>query len=152
MSRSRATIAESVFAMAILAWPAVARAELTVFAGVEYFNWQEDTTPSVKETGPLLVGGLIWIQDKEQGLLFGYRGEIYFGQVNYNGADQSGAPVTTNVDYFGLLNEGQLRYRFPLRGASTSMRCSRQAQICGGGSFQAIVRRKTGALSMLVWA
>jgi hypothetical protein len=114
VSRSRATVA--VFAMAILAWPAVARAELTVFAGVEYFNWQEDTTPSVQETGPLLVGGLIWIQDKEQGLLFGYRGEIYFGQVNYNGADQSGAPVTTNVDYFGLLNEGQLRYRFPLRG------------------------------------
>ena len=45
---------------------AAARAELTVFAGVEYFNWQEATTPSVQETGPLLAGGLIWIQDKER--------------------------------------------------------------------------------------
>ena len=60
---------------------AAARAELTVFAGVEYFDWQEDTSPSVQETGPLLAGGLIWMQDKQQGLLFGYRGEIYFGQV-----------------------------------------------------------------------
>jgi hypothetical protein len=94
-----------------------ARAELTVFAGIEYFDWQEDTAPSVKETGPLLAGGLIWTQDKEQGLLFGYRGEIYFGQVTYNGAYLfSGAPATGNVDYFGVLNEGQLRYRFPLRG------------------------------------
>ena len=97
---------------------ATARAELTVFAGIEYFNWQEDTAPSVKETGPLLAGGLIWIQNKEQGLLFGYRGEIYFGQVNYSGAYLlTGVPATGNVDYFGVLNEGQLRYRFPLRGS-----------------------------------
>jgi hypothetical protein len=92
-----------------------ARAELTVFAGVEYFRWQEETTPSVQETGPLLAGGMIWVQDKERGLLFGYRGQIYFGQVDYDGADLfTGAPVTTTVDYFGVLNEGQLRYRFPL--------------------------------------
>jgi hypothetical protein len=96
---------------------ATARAELTVFAGAEYFNWQESATPSVEETWPLLAGGLIWIQDKEKGLLFGYRGQVYFGQVNYNGADFfTGAPLTTTVDYFGVLNEGQLRYRFALRG------------------------------------
>ncbi len=96
---------------------AAARAELTVFGGLEYFNWQEETTPSVQETGPLFAGGLIWIQDKEQGLLFGYRGELYFGQVNYNGAELfTGAAVSTNVEYFGVLNEGQMRYRFPLRG------------------------------------
>jgi hypothetical protein len=94
-----------------------ARAELTVFAGVEYFNWQEDTSPTVKETGPLLVGGLIWMQDKDKGILFGYRGQVYFGQVNYSGSDLfTGAPITAKVDYFGVLNEGQLRYRFPLRG------------------------------------
>ena len=94
-----------------------ARAELTVFAGVEYFNWQEDTTPAVQETGPLLAGGLMWIQDKQQGLLFGYRGEVYFGQVNYSGAELfTGAPATSQVEYSGVLNEGQLRYRFALRG------------------------------------
>ena len=51
---------------------ATARAELTVFAGIEYFNWQEDTSPTVEETGPLLAGGLIWMQDKDKGILFGY--------------------------------------------------------------------------------
>jgi hypothetical protein len=106
-----------VYGLLLLLMAASARAELTVFAGVEYFNWQEETTPSVQETGPLLAGGLIWIQDREQGLLFGYRGEIYFGEVNYSGADLfTGAPATTNVQYFGVLNEGQLRYRFPLQG------------------------------------
>lgn len=108
----------SAWALLLLLIAATARAELTVFAGVEYFNWQEDTTPSVKENGPLLAGGLIWIQDKENGLLFGYRGEIYFGQVNYDGADLfTGTPLTAKVDYFGVLNEGQLRYRFPSRGS-----------------------------------
>jgi hypothetical protein len=107
----------SVYGLLLLLMAASARAELTVFAGVEYFNWQEETTPSVQETGPLLAGGLIWIQDREQGLLFGYRGEIYFGQVNYSGAELfTGTPATTNVEYFGVLNEGQLRYRFPLKG------------------------------------
>jgi hypothetical protein len=96
-----------------LLFAATAHAELTVFAGIEYFNWREDTSPSVKETGPLLAGGLSWIQDKDKGILFGYRGQVYFGQVNYDGADLfTGQPVSTNVNYFGLLNEGQLRYRF----------------------------------------
>jgi len=107
----------SACAFLLLLIAATARAELTVFGGAEYFHWQEDTTPSVKETGPLLTGGMIWMQDKDRGLLFGYRGEIYFGQVNYDGADLfTGAPATATVEYFGVLNEGQLRYRFPLRG------------------------------------
>ena len=52
----------------------MARAELTVYGGVEYFDWHESTTPSVQETGPLGLGGLIWLQDRDRGLLFGYRG------------------------------------------------------------------------------
>ena len=130
---------KTVCTFALLFIAATARAELTVFAGVEYFNWQEDTSPSVKETGPLLAGGLIWMQDKEQGLLFGYRGEIYFGQVNYNGAELfTGAPATANVDYFGVLNEGQIRYRFPLRG-NRALGCSASG---GRGSLAAAVSRQ----------
>jgi hypothetical protein len=57
------------------------------------------------------------MQDKDKGILFGYRGQVYFGQVNYDGAELfTGAPLTAKVDYFGVLNEGQLRYRFPLSG------------------------------------
>jgi hypothetical protein len=94
---------------------AAARAELTLYAGVEYFYWKEYTTPSVQETGPLVLGGLVWLQDRERGLLFGYRGQIYTGQVDYDGAELfTGAPLTGTVQYFGVLNEGQLRYRFPV--------------------------------------
>src|SRR5262249_13677749 len=66
--------------LALLIGP-LARAELTVYGGVEYFDWRESTTPSVTETGPLLLGGLIWQQDRDRGVLFGYRGEIYAGSV-----------------------------------------------------------------------
>jgi hypothetical protein len=94
---------------------AAARAELTVYAGVEYFDWKESTTPSVQETGPRVLAGVILLQDRERGLLFGYRGQIYSGQVEYNGAELfTGAPLTGTTQYFGVLNEGQLRYRFPV--------------------------------------
>ena len=91
-----------------------ARAELTVYGGAEYFDWRESTTPSVTETGPLALGGLIWLQGGERGLVFGYRGEIYAGSVNYDGADLfTGAPLQSTTDYLGVLNEGQVRYRIP---------------------------------------
>ena len=99
--------------LALLIAP-LASAELTVYGGIEYFDWRESTTPSVTETGPLLLGGLIWQQDRDRGVLFGYRGEIYAGSVNYDGADLfTGAPVQSTTQYFGVLNEGQVRYRIP---------------------------------------
>jgi len=92
----------------------LARAELTVYGGVEYFDWHESTTPSVQETGPLALGGLIWLQDRDRGLLFGYRGEIYAGSVNYDGANLfTGAPLQSTTQYLGMSNEAQLRYRIP---------------------------------------
>ena len=104
----------SVFALVVLLIAPVARAELTVYGGVEYFDWHESTTPSVQETGPLALGGLIWLQDRERGFLFGYRGELYAGSVDYDGADLfTGAPVQSTTQYLGILNEGQLRYRIP---------------------------------------
>jgi len=90
----------------------MARAELTVYGGLQYFDWRESTTPSVQETGPIALGGLIWLQDRERGLMFGYRGEIYWGSVNYDGAELfTGTPVQSTTQYFGVLNEGQVRYR-----------------------------------------
>jgi hypothetical protein len=112
----RAAILTSLIVCLLLA--ASTRAELTVYAGVEYFDWKEDTSPTVQETGPLLLGGLIWMQDKERGLLFGYTGKVYGGQVNYNGAELfTGAPLTGKTNYFGVLNDGQVRYRFALSGS-----------------------------------
>jgi hypothetical protein len=105
---------QPVFVLLLLLTAPMARAELTVYGGVEYFDWRESTTPSVTETGPLALGGLIWMQDRERGLVFGYRGEIYAGSVNYSGADLfTGAPLQSTTQYAGLLNEGQVRYRIP---------------------------------------
>jgi hypothetical protein len=106
---------KAVGALLLFVISTAARAELTLYAGVEYFDWNESTTPSVRETGPLALAGVILLQDRERGLLFGYRAEIYTGQVNYNGADLfTDAPVTGTTQYFGVLNEGQLRYRVPV--------------------------------------
>jgi len=112
-----ATLTSLIACLLLAAWPTFAHAELTVFVGAEYFDWKENTSPTVQETGPLLLGGVTLMQDKERGLLFGYLGEVYAGQVNYNGADlATGAPLTGKTDYFGVLNDGQMRYRFALKG------------------------------------
>ena len=104
-----------VIGLLLLVASAATRAELTLYAGVEYFDWKESTTPQVEETGPRALAGVILLQDRERGLLFGYRGQIYGGQVDYNGAELfTGAPVTGTVQYFGVLNEGQVRYRTPV--------------------------------------
>ena len=93
-----------------------ARAQWVVSAGVEASLWKEDSSPiGVKETGPLFVVGLDGMQRKDNGLLLAYRGKIYYGDVNYDGAqlDSPGTPITGTTTCFGTLDEAQLRYRLP---------------------------------------
>jgi hypothetical protein len=98
-------------AAALLA-PVSAYAELIVNGGVEYFRWTENTTPQVKETGPMGFIGLSYLQDKDAGVLFGYRGKIWGGSADYNGANLiTNAPLTSTTNYFGVNNELQARYR-----------------------------------------
>lgn len=92
--------------------PGVAGAELIVNAGVEYFYWKESTTPTVKETGPLATVGLAWTQDRDSGVLVGYRGTIWGGRTDYEGSTLIGnLPLTGTTDYFGIDNEFQVRVR-----------------------------------------
>jgi hypothetical protein len=89
-----------------------AAAEFSVSLGAEYFRWKEATTPSVTETGPMLALGLSYTQEKDDGLIFGYRGRAYFGDVDYTGAYLfTGAPATGTTSYAGMSNEGQIRWR-----------------------------------------
>jgi hypothetical protein len=95
-----------------------AHAQLAVTAAVEYFQWIEDTSPiEVREQGPLFVLGLEYTQPKDKGWLFAYRGKVYGGSVEYDGALLSApsVPVTSNTTYFGVTNEVQLRYRLAPR-------------------------------------
>jgi hypothetical protein len=89
-----------------------AAGELSASLGLEYLHWEEDTTPTVTESGPLLALGLGYTQEKDSGLLFAYRGRAYLGEVDYDGAGLfTGTPIQGTTRYAGMANEGQLRWR-----------------------------------------
>lgn len=113
----KAVLAIAALTMSMLAaWPA--HAQLGVSVGIEYFQWTEDTDPiEVEETGALFALGLEYTQKRPKGWLFAYRGRFYLGDVDYDGAllFAPSVPVTGTSSYLGFSNEGQLRYRFPMR-------------------------------------
>ena len=89
-----------------------AAAEFSASLGIEHFRWKEAGTPSVTETGPMLALGLAYTQEKDDGLLFAYRGRAYFGDVDYKGAGLFiGTPISGTTSYVGMSNEGQIRWR-----------------------------------------
>ncbi len=91
-----------------------ASAEWSVFGELEHFQWKEDISPSVTETGPMVGLGLRWRQDKPVGLGFGFESRIYGGSVDYDGSLLfSGTPITGTTQYGGWRNELQANYRFP---------------------------------------
>jgi hypothetical protein len=97
---------------ATLVVPATASAQLIVNGGVEYFRWTEDTTPKVKESGPIGFIGLSYRQPRDAGVLFGYSGKLWGGSVDYDGAlMNSNTPISSTTNYIGLNNEIQARYR-----------------------------------------
>jgi hypothetical protein len=92
--------------------PAIAHSQLLVSGGVEYFQWEESTTPTVKETGPMFTFGLAYTQDSEAGPLLAYRGKIWGGSADYEGATLfGGTPVLSTTSYEGINNEAQVRWR-----------------------------------------
>jgi hypothetical protein len=100
-------------ALALAAAPA-AQAGWSMSADVEHFRWAEDTSPKVTETGPRFGVGVHWTQDRPAGWAFGYHGRIYFGSVDYSGAELlSNTPLTGTTDYVGMSHEAQATYRFP---------------------------------------
>jgi hypothetical protein len=104
-------------AAACVALPA--HAQMRVSIGVEAFSWKEDTSPEVKETGALLSAGAEYTMPKEAGFLLAYRGRIYGGEVEYEGSTlfPPRTPVSSQTQYLGMSNEGQLRHRFDIQGA-----------------------------------
>ena len=94
--------------------PTAARAELTLSADVGYLYWKEVTNPEVTETGPLYGLGVAYTQDRDAGTLFAYRGKLWGGTVDYDGATLfGGTPVKSITEYIGLSNELQVRWRKP---------------------------------------
>lgn len=112
--------AASLALLAITAASALpAHAQLRVSIGTEYFSWKEDTRPEVKETGALLSAGAEYTMPRDAGFLLAYRGRLYGGEVSYEGATlfPPNTPIQGQTGYLGMSNEGQVRYRFDVRGS-----------------------------------
>ncbi len=91
---------------------APAYAEFNIGGGLEYFDWREDTTPQVTETGPLIALHINYVGDKPSGILFGGKGRLWTGSVNYEGSTLiTNQPLSGTTDYAGIGGEGQLRFR-----------------------------------------
>lgn len=88
-----------------------ARAEWSMNVQLERYGWKERTDPEVKISGAQPGIGVTWMQDKEAGLRWRYRGELYAGTFDYDGATQSGTPVKDKADYVGMSNEVDALYR-----------------------------------------
>lgn len=101
-------------AIAAAAVSAPAQAGWSVTADLEHFRWSEAISPDVTERGPLVGFGVRYSHDLGADWQFGYRGRIYLGLVDYDGAFLStGAPAGGSTEYRGLANEVQAIYRLP---------------------------------------
>jgi hypothetical protein len=111
------------FALAVLlslaAASGAARAEWETNVKLERFRWAESTQPGVTETGPRFGIGAAWTQNRDSGLLFGWRGELYGGSVHYSGAQlfPPNNPINGTTEYTGIINELQAIWRFDGGGA-----------------------------------
>jgi hypothetical protein len=101
------------FVASIVLASGAARAEWEANAKVERFRWAENTQPGVTETGPRFGIGAGWTQDRDSGWLLGWRGELYGGSVEYNGAElfPPNRPVKGTTEYTGFITELQGMYR-----------------------------------------
>ena len=90
----------------------VARADIAIGAGAEYFRWKESTSPAVEETGMRWVLDLTWIQSRQPGSSFEYNVKLYAGKVDYEGALLfSNTPLNSDTHYRGVQNELRFVYR-----------------------------------------
>lgn len=108
-----------ILVLALVPVPGVA--DLDLHGGLEYFRWREfdlDNARLLTEGGYRKVLRVHWTQPKAVGLLFGYRGKLYQGEVDYDGAYLDGTPLKTDTTYSGIASEGVLIFRREL-GAGT---------------------------------
>ncbi|MDE3021378.1 MAG: hypothetical protein KGI54_05915 [Pseudomonadota bacterium] len=98
----------------LLAMSPLAHASWKVGSGVEQFNWHEYASNGSlldKEQGARYDLFASYLQNGNEGLLFGWHGKFYTGDPTYNGATQLGVPYNSDSQYNGLNNELLAVYR-----------------------------------------
>ena len=91
-----------------------ASAEISVYGGMERFNWREFDASGAKlleESGYRLFTGMESVAEGDAGLLLDYEGRIYGNDVDYDGQTQDGVPLNSRTSYFGILAEIKPHYR-----------------------------------------
>jgi hypothetical protein len=90
--------------------------EANIYLIGEYFDWKEfgdNNKRFVRESGPRFgIGGSYNFEFRDHHLIVKPRLEILFGQVDYDGATQSGVPVKTDTNYVAGKVELDLGWRF----------------------------------------
>jgi len=165
------TISLTLFAslMLLLCSPLPAAAsrleEFVLYPFVQHFNWEEFDSQGgriLEESGPLFgVGTLLRIDLHEGLLMLQAKGELFGGNVDYEGQTQfdpddpavSEIPVNTDVDYFGTRIEGDfglrlggeakgsiepfvgLGYRYWIRDLNDSVAVDRNGDLVGVGGY-----------------
>jgi hypothetical protein len=100
--------------------------EFYLYGVVESFTWREFDAGerAVMESGPLFGLGFAYSHEFEDHITITPEGEIYFGNVDYDGHAcsidpitliQTCQPSTSTVDYVGLKLDGDIGYRFRLK-------------------------------------
>jgi hypothetical protein len=88
---------------------------LTPYLSGQYFTWQEhsDGRTIVKESGPLFSAGVLAGAVTDFRMTLRGKGELFLGEVGYDGETQGGdpVPVHTDVFYFGATHQLDLGYR-----------------------------------------
>jgi hypothetical protein len=100
-----------------------------VYPSLQYFTWSEfaaNGSRLVKESDPLYgAGGAVTLNLYEQQLLLKVKGELFGGDVGYQGVTQSNVdptlsrlPLKTSSIYFGGQMETDIGWRFPFTSGS----------------------------------
>lgn len=118
------TIVSSIFAAS-----SNKRFQAGVYGHTEHFKWEEfddNGDKLLKETGPLFgIGGLFEVHLKRWGkqshfpvwsksLIIEGKGEIFLGDVDYNGALWDGTPYKSTTSYTGIKSECDIAFQFLL--------------------------------------
>jgi len=86
-----------------------ARAELSIYADLQHYQWKEAGSPEVKISGWLPGIGVNWLYEHERGWGSRYRGGIYGSSLKY----ESGSTFSGTIHYGGVVNELDALYRLP---------------------------------------
>jgi hypothetical protein len=92
-----------------------AAGDYNVYLTADHFAWKEfgdDGSRQLKESGTLYGVGFIYTDEFRNHLTVRPAVELFGGTVDYDGQTQSGIPLTTKVDYFGIKLGGDLGRRF----------------------------------------